>query len=125
MSGCAAAQTARARAQLRPNSTSDTSLQSNCLGGRRSNRALHQYRDLDRRTLDVGLYRVFPQEEIGVRANIGLWYPASDEQVVMFNSGLLTTVAYQLGPGQPVYYALEVHTHATLRECNPFVETHI
>ena len=47
------------------------------------------------------------------------------QQVVMSNSGLLTTVAYQLGPGQPVYYALEVHTHATLRECNPFVETHI
>jgi glycerol kinase len=29
------------------------------------------------------------------------------QQVVMSNSGLLTTVAYQLGPGQPVYYALE------------------
>ena len=30
------------------------------------------------------------------------------QQPVMSNNGLLTTVAYQLGPGKPVSYGLEV-----------------
>lgn len=30
----------------------------------------------------------------------------------MSNHGLLTTVAYQLGPGQPVAYALEVMNYS-------------
>ena len=36
------------------------------------------------------------------------------EKVVLSQNGLLTTVAYKLGPDQPTVYALEVNTKENL-----------